>query len=323
MGKYPQSVETCIAKLKWHLENEEVCTARTVRFYIEECKIVFDILKTHNSEILPYTVQKTDIIWLLKELERRKLTVSTRRGYISSLRKICKYYNNKVFDELPIHWPRDTRPTVSWLSEDQARTLIECVKTPKEEMLIHLELCMGLRRIEVARLRVDDIHDGYIDVLGKGPLGGKPRTVPFHPDTLMVLKRFFEDRNEIIKRALKKNPDATIPKELFIHRFEGDLFPYSTVKMTAMNDLLKQVSKRVGFSFSHHTLRRTFGRLHYRNKTPIGTISVLLGHDDPATTMIYLGIDMDDMIVAMNNFPVCKRCNYDEYDTQLLDSQTT
>lgn len=304
MGRYPQSIEASIAKLRWHLENEELCTKCTIKSYISGCKIAFKILATRRVDILPHNVEKQDVIWFLRELDNRGLAVSTRKDYTSALQKICKYYNNNVFDNIELRWAQDTRPNVRWLNKEQVIKLLEVPKTPKQEMAIHLELCMGLRRVEVARLTVDGIHDGYMDVLGKGPLGGKMRSVPFHADTPKVLARFLEDRQKIINFVLLKNPNASIPKQLFLHAYKGELRPYSTLKMTAIDDLLNRVCKLVGFRFSNHDLRRTFGNILYCNRVPLATISFILGHDDIKTTLDYLGIKMKDMQTAMSNFSI-------------------
>lgn len=58
----------------------------------------------------------------------------------------------------------------------------------------------------------------------------------------------------------------------------------------------------VGFEFSNHTLRRTFGRAMYRSKVPLATIAKILGHESTDVTLTYIGVDLDDMSVAMSQF---------------------
>ena len=67
--------------------------------------------------------------------------------------------------------------------------LMACEKTPLEDIVVHLELCLGMRVVEVIRLRRMDIHCSdvpekcHVSVRGKGRGDGKWRTVPFHPLT--------------------------------------------------------------------------------------------------------------------------------------------
>ena len=78
------------------------------------------------------------------------------------------------------------------------------------------------------------------------------------------------------------------------------LFQYNIESGSGLDGILARISNLVYFDFSHHTLRRTFGRILHRSNVKIQTISKLLGHEDTATTVKYLGLDMDDMIDGMS-----------------------
>jgi site-specific recombinase XerD len=75
------------------------------------------------------------------------------------------------------------------LSDEERDILMACEKTPLEDIVVHLELCLGMRVVEVIRLRRMDIHCSdvpekcHVSVRGKGRGDGKWRTVPFHPLT--------------------------------------------------------------------------------------------------------------------------------------------
>lgn len=97
-----------------------------------------------------------------------------------------------------------------WLEDDQYDALMAAPKTPLEDIMIHLELCMGLRNVEVCRLMQNDIHNTgtkpYINVRGKGRGDGKYRSVRFHNMTKDVLARWMEERREIVETARAYNP---------------------------------------------------------------------------------------------------------------------
>ena len=63
---------------------------------------------------------------------------------------------------------------------------------------------------------------------------------------------------------------------------------------------MTKLSRRVGFKFTNHTLRRTFGRMLWLAGVPIETIRDLLGHEDTKTTLLYIGVNMDDKSSAMD-----------------------
>lgn len=83
-------------------------------------------------------------------------------------------------------FPQDMRVNADWLADDQYDALMAAPKTPLEDVVIHLELCMGLRNVEVCRLMLNNIHNTgtkpYINVRGKGRGDGKYRSIrlPLH-----------------------------------------------------------------------------------------------------------------------------------------------
>jgi hypothetical protein len=84
---------------------------------------------------------------------------------------------------------------------DQAEKLMRARKSPNQDLIVHCELYLGIRRIEVLRLKPEIFSGSYVDVLGKGPQGGKMRRIPYHHDTDRVLRRYTEYRNAPITIA--------------------------------------------------------------------------------------------------------------------------
>lgn len=303
MTRYPQTIDGAITAFCSSLKAEGTYTPRTIRHYSEQCHCVFNILARRREEILPQNMTKADMVWFLEQMEESGYTVETRKGYFHALRRITLHYNNPVAARMKIRWPHDNRPNVDWLTMEQAQGLLDHPKTPNQDLITHLELCMGLRRCEVARLTVDSIQAAHIDVTGKGPMGGKPRIVPFHPRTADVIARYIKYRNALISAAYARFPATTVvPSTLLIWERAGRLHSYSEHKLSGLDNQLRVLSDELGFKFSNHTLRRTFGRVMYRSGVPVATISKLLGHEDTVTTLRYIGVDLDDMESAMSMY---------------------
>lgn len=296
-----------IDKFIRHLSKNTTLAERSLRHYEEQCTCVFKILEIRRPDIQPKDVRKSDTLWLLGEMESRKYTIQTRKGYIQALRKITEYYNNHTVRKMQIRWPHDNRPNVDWLDIHQAQKLLDHPKSPNQELIVHCELCLGMRRSEVARLKPDDFNGAFVSILGKGSMGGKPRLVPYHPNTDEVLARYISYRNALIALAKSRYPSSTVvPEILLIWERGAKLHTYSSKRLSGFDGQLKALSKEVGFHFSSHTLRRTFGRLMYRSGVPVATISKLLGHEDTSTTLLYIGVDFDDMSSAMTIYQL--RC---------------
>ena len=267
-----------------------------------------EILRDNGSDTNPRHITEEDIQGLVDNWEERGLAVSTKKWYTHILRRYLEFYDNSVISDMGLDFGQDTRPHADWLSEEDYKTLMTAPMTPLEEIVIHLELCLGLRVVEVCRLDLEDIHydedkgKRSVSVRGKGKGDGKWRSVPFHPDTEAVLGRWMRRRAEIVENVRRYNPYWKDPGSLLLwchYQNKPDAGRYGARSHSLDRMVIHQVRDRLGIQFSNHTLRRTFGRTMYRAGTPIEAISKIYGHEDIRTTVAYLGIDLDDMNAAL------------------------
>ena len=266
------------------------------------------ILRDNGLELNPRNISEDDIGFLLEFWSDK--AISTRNWYLHIFNRYLKHFNNNVIEDMQIDLGYDDRPNVNWLSDEDYLTLMTASKTALEEVLIHLELCMGLRVSEAIKLRVGDIHFSNdpqkqsISVCGKGRGEGKWRTIPFHPDTERVFRRWMEERSEIVRRAKSYDPTWIVPDNflLWCHYVDKPQAGAYTERGHSLDRaVIHKVRDRLGIEFSNHTLRRTFGRNLYHAGTPIETISKLYGHEDIQTTLKYIGVNLDDMSAALGN----------------------
>ena len=142
-----------------------------------------------------------------------------------------------------------------------------------------------------------NLNSRNIQIAGKGKGGPKWRTVPFHRDTMREVSNWIGERERIIDEA-KQRKEVRVPDNLLITYSRR--YGLTPMRRTAMDSALKRAAERAGLECSHHTLRRTFGRMHWLAETRIETISALMGHADTRTTLTYLGVRLDDMQEAMD-----------------------
>lgn len=267
---------------------------RTIRFYREQCRLILRSL----SEVAPTATPATLTEHELRELVfflRDNYAVSTQKDYLIALKRMCDYCNNPVFYKYRVKFQTDTRPRVDWLTADEAQSLIALYKTPLQELIISLELLHGLRRCEVLRLMLADLHGDYITIRGKGHAGGKLRTVPYHRDFKKTLDRWLSVRAEIAAHGVNQDPG-----NLLIYCRGGQIKSYEQIKGKAIDKNLNELKIRTGLNFSNHTLRRTFGRELYRSGADLTVIATIYGHSSTIQTLKYLGLNLDDMRGAMD-----------------------
>ena len=254
--------------------------AETRYQYLRICNTARNLLKAGGHQTHPEKIGRSEILYLKTKLDS-KWTLRVFGTFLD-------YCGNNTLRRMRINWPKDRRIRADWLSKEQARVVMALANPGLERLLVHFELECGMRRVELRRLKLSDIRTNTIDILGKGRGGGKWRTIPKHPDTDMILVDWLPERERLLKQ--ERNP------HLFIHRLMGRITRYS---IPWYDGMIQRLSKRCGFKFSHHTLRRTFGKNLYGVGVKVPTIATILGHEDTKTTMRYLGIDLDDMSEAM------------------------
>lgn len=287
-----------------HFENElrtnSTLSLRTITFYKETVRVVMKLMEAEGLHTLPHQIGKDDLIKLLDVMESRKFAIATRKGYLSALNKFLRMFGNRSLEDLQYKLPCDTRPTVEWYTPDQVRLLLnQSDKTPLQSIVLHCELCLGMRRVEIIRLRPIDIHDdrAYINVLGKGPQGGKPRSIPYNKGTREILQLALKRGEEQIARA---RPGSLIPDKLILWEKSGELHEYSEEGWGLDKVVTIPLTKQYGFKVSNHKGRRTFGRALYRAGVGVPTIARILGHESTEVTLKYIGVDLDDMRAAMS-----------------------
>lgn len=283
------------------LANDSTLAPRTVTFYRETAHAVLSYMDRLNMHTLPNQIDVHDLKRLLDSMAADRLAIATRKGYLSALKKYLVHFGNPAFTGIRYKLPRDARPKVDWLSQAEAVKLLQCDKSPIQTIVIHLELCLGLRRVEVVRLRECDIHQdgGYLVVHGKGSQGGKPRMIPYAMGTPEVIALALKRRRDMISAALSRHPVQIVPDNLVLWTKGGYLHAYSEEGYGLDKVVTDPLNAKLGFHFSNHTLRRTFGRMMYRAGVEPATIAKILGHESTEVTLRYIGVDLDDMKTAM------------------------
>lgn len=175
------------------------------------------------------------------------------------------------------HWrlPAGQPSHRRWLSKGQLLQLLRKSRG-MPRLLVALEGLNGLRRVEVLRLRVQDIlvGEGCMRVLGKGRDGGKWRKIPLHPIVARLVR----------PRIVDRDPSERI-------------FPHSR---SGADALLRRATidcglAKTGIRVSHHDLRRTFGRLSHEAGMDLIQLKNLFGHASIEMTVHYIGLDADEM----------------------------
>ena len=226
--------------------------------------------------------ERDAILSFLREERRAGGTARSNNERVKHLNRVLEFQGKEK-----IAYLKQTKRSfvVRYYDPDQARTLIEKTMGPNVEDLrnhtmVLLAFNTGLRRSEIAGLRVEDIHEGYLKVnLGKGE---KPRDVYLDGNTKQSLDTYLARRNH-----------------------PGNPYCFTTqrgrITSAYMGKIAARITERTGVQFSWHKCRHTYAKTLLRNDVDLETIRQMLGHENLGTTQIYAVLDTAEAIQRMRD----------------------
>jgi site-specific recombinase XerD len=208
------------------------------------------------------------------------LSARTRRNYITALRVLYAYaYATGVIRRDPmalLRHPKVRDGAPRSLEPDQLRSVLLAAEADdRMRLLCDLGYFGCLRCIEMARLRLEDVHrtprPGRLHVVGKG---GYQRFVPMHPALREALDRYLARRRLVAGDPLVEN-----------RRLPG-----APLSAEAVSRLLSEHMHAVGVQESGHALRHSgaTAALTAAEGANLEEVRELLGHHSDQPTRRYV-----------------------------------
>jgi site-specific recombinase XerD len=197
--------------------------------------------------------------------------------YAQMLRVFMKWYGEPM-DDLKVKIPKALPPYTEDSDITKLFNVIENKKTHKgcivrDSLLVALALKTGMRRSELGHLEVKDIHQDFLMV--RSGKGGKDRSIPLAPAIAERLHNFIK----------KKEPEEKV----------------FSLKPACISNKIRQVARKAGLNDFHtHTMRHKFATDLLERGANIKQVQELLGHENLATTEVYLSITDQGLRDAVN-----------------------
>ena len=220
-------------------------------------------------------------------LQDRKLTPGTVVNRVAALRfffvKTLKRHQFRDF--LP--YPQDRRRLPTVLSREEVSRLINAAGTLFRRTLLMTLYGTGMRRAELAHLKVSDIDSQRMIIRVVAGKGGKDRDLPLSPVLLEILREYWRWR----KPRLYLFPTRTCRRRL------DQPISDKTVWIAC-----SEAARRAGIKkrVTPHTLRHSWATHLLEAGTDLRTIQVLLGHGDLETTAQYLHLSQRHLQAVTN-----------------------
>ena len=208
--------------------------------------------------------------------QKQKLATPTVRQRLAALRFFYIKTLKKAWSVEDTPYPRKMRRLPTILSQEEVARLIDAARPPLHRTLLMTLYATGLRRAELARLRVSDIDSQRMVIHVRGGKGRKDRDVLLSPRLLDELRQHW--------RRLRRKPSVW----LFPSRYGGSSDRPITPK--GIYHACKEAARRAALQkvVYPHTLRHCFATHLLEAGADLRTIQVLLGHGDLKETTIYL-----------------------------------
>jgi integrase/recombinase XerD len=173
-------------------------------------------------------------------------------------------------------YPKKVIHLPSILSRDEVNSLIKAAPTPFQRTLLMALYATGLRRAELAQLKITDIDSGRNVIHVQGGKGRRDRDVMLSPKLLEALREHY--------RSLRRKPDVWLFPG---NRWHTANHPISSkVIWQACREAVELAGIRK--EVHPHTLRHCFATHLLEDGADLRTIQILLGHRDLEETTIYL-----------------------------------
>ena len=224
----------------------------------------------------------------------------TRARKVSSLRGFYKYLQSKAgrLEENPMEQleiPAQRKSLPKYLTLDESLHLLESIEGKDRERdycIITILLNCGIRLSELVGIKLSDIRDDTLTVLGKG---NKERMVYLNSACLNAIAEYLAVRPEPPK-------DADKPYLFVSSRTRAPLTPRRVEQIVETH--LKAAGLG-GRGYSPHKLRHTAATLMYQyGGVDIRVLKEILGHVNLGTTEIYTHVSNDQIANAADRNPL-------------------
>jgi len=233
--------------------------------------------------------------YLLKE---RKLCPGTVENHVAALRFffIRTLHRHEFRQFLP--YPKVRRKLPNILSGEEVARLIEASSSLFERTLLMVLYATGMRRAEVARLKIADIDSQRMILRVVDGKGHKDRDLPLSPALLETLRahwRWLKPRTYLFPSRMHRDHEQPITDKIVWR-------------------VCTQAGKRAGIRkpTSPHLIRHSWATHLLEAGTDLRTIQLLLGHEDLETTARYLHLSEQHLHQVANPIEELKLSSVDE-----------
>jgi len=206
-----------------------------------------------------------------------KLAPNTVNQRLAALRFFYIQTLKRAWSVAETPYPKKVLKLPIILSQEEVARLIDAALTPFHRIVLMTLYATGVRRAELARLKISDIDSQRMVIHIQGGKGRQDRDVMLSSKLLDALREYW--------RGLKRKPSRWLFPGGLSHTADRPITP------KAVYHACRNAAQRAGLQDKNihpHTLRHCFATHLLEAGADLRTIQLLLGHHDLEETTIYL-----------------------------------
>lgn len=278
-----------------YIGSEKGLSSNTIEAYQRDISSFFSFLKQKHLASID-NVKESDLIDYLSFLKTQDYASSSIARNFIAIKVFCRFLkregnlqsNFTLYLETPKVW--QLIPEV--LSYHEVKKLLEApdVSTSigsRDKALIEILYACGLRVSEVCNLKIYDVDDTFVRVMGKG---NKERIVPLGEEAIKAIDSYLQN--------YRSQTDSITIQALFVSQRGKPMDRISVWK------LIKAYAKKAGITknISPHTLRHSFATHLLDNGADLRVIQEMLGHASIRSTDRYTHISKSKLQQSFEAF---------------------
>jgi integrase/recombinase XerD len=208
--------------------------------------------------------------------QKRKFSANTVTQHLAALRFFYVKTLKRAWSITETPYPKKAVHLPTILSQEEVARLIDAARPPLHRTLLMALYATGLRRAELARLKVSDVDSQRMVIHVQGGKGRKDRDVLLSPKLLEELRQHWH--------RLRGRRSVWLFPSRHTHASDRPITP------KVIYHACKRAARRAALSkgVHPHTLRHCFATHLLEAGADLRTIQMLLGHRDLEETTVYL-----------------------------------
>lgn len=283
------------------------CTKNTINAYGNTLRYIF---KRFSKTVTAWTPE--DIrVYIAYRLTQDHISKSFANTEIRFLRTFFAWLQNEeIIQRNPmnkIDSVKMQKAKKKAFTDIEIEKIREACRTAMETAIVEVLLSTGCRVSEMAAMQIPEISDEKVIVHGKG---NKDRVVYLNAKAQIAISKYLSERSDTSPYLFPKsiwignNAKETNKKNPFWYQ-KPELVGEGKRDNGAFEATVRRLGKKAGVENVHpHRFRRTCATMALRRGMPLELVSKMLGHEQIATTQIYLDLSEHELEEAHKKYVV-------------------